>query len=445
LILASSSVKLPLTEKLVQSIPQKKTELEFRLGLLHINNPQKFISMKKPTVKLMFLITLLIKITQTTAQEVQYPDGASEPCVPNATAWVLGGNNVMVSTCGRCPAPYSDAGTCNNVPFILKANNFQSVFIQPNGNIGINNPLPVGALDVRSANPVNQGSIRIFGDAMGTVESIGHFNMGFATGHDFNINEGANAIFSIKNGNVGINELGPNEKLEVNGNVRITGNLGVGAYPALEKLHVTAGNARFDGHVGIGGPSTAENLRILDPTNAHLKVATSSNNSPATISIENLTSGYKFYMDGSANYIGHIGSGSTDLINFQKSPGVFPAFPQVWIGGKPTTGTHANDFLFAVNGKMVARAIYVTESCNWADYVFDPNYELPKLEDVEVFYKANKHLPEVPTAKDVEENGIDVAQMNTLLLKKIEELTIYLVEQQKEITRIKKEIPKHQD
>ena len=89
--------------------------------------------------------------------------------------------------------------------------------------------------------------------------------------------------------------------------------------------------------------------------------------------------------------------------------------------------------------KAVAKEIYVTIQ-NWADYVFDKNYNLPKLSEVEAFYKKNHHLPEIPSATEVEKDGVNVAEMNKLLLQKIEELTIYLVEQQKQIENQQREI-----
>jgi hypothetical protein len=105
---------------------------------------------------------------------------------------------------------------------------------------------------------------------------------------------------------------------------------------------------------------------------------------------------------------------------------------------KQMSGIHT-DALFTVFGKMVAKSCFITIN-NWADYVFNPDYSLPKLVDVEMFYKANRRLPEIPSEKEVVENGVDLAQMNKLLLMKIEELTLYLVEQQKQIENNKQDI-----
>jgi hypothetical protein len=66
------------------------------------------------------------------------------------------------------------------------------------------------------------------------------------------------------------------------------------------------------------------------------------------------------------------------------------------------------------------------------DYVFESSYKLPPLEEVSSFINKNKHLPEVSSASTMEENGINLGEMNMLLLKKVEELTLYMIELKKE-------------
>lgn len=71
------------------------------------------------------------------------------------------------------------------------------------------------------------------------------------------------------------------------------------------------------------------------------------------------------------------------------------------------------------------------------DYVFGEHYQLMPLDEVEHFYKTNKHLPEVPSAKEIAQEGLNLKEMNLLLLKKVEELTIHLVELQKQVEELK--------
>ncbi|MBA2613206.1 MAG: hypothetical protein H0U95_14650 [Bacteroidetes bacterium] len=108
--------------------------------------------------------------------------------------------------------------------------------------------------------------------------------------------------------------------------------------------------------------------------------------------------------------------------------------------GLNSTSPHYNTTMLSVDGKVVCNSLYVRPVTDWADYVFADNYKLPNLYDIEKYYQANKHLPEIPSAAEVKENGINVGEMNTLLLKKIEEMTILMVKQQREIDELKTKI-----
>lgn len=86
----------------------------------------------------------------------------------------------------------------------------------------------------------------------------------------------------------------------------------------------------------------------------------------------------------------------------------------------------SEDFKLSVKGKV--RADEVTVYTDWADYVFAPDYNLKPIEEVNSFIKENNHLPDVPSEKEVLENGVEVGEMNKILLQKIEELTLYVIE-----------------
>ena len=93
------------------------------------------------------------------------------------------------------------------------------------------------------------------------------------------------------------------------------------------------------------------------------------------------------------------------------------------------------DYKLAVNGTIRSKEVIV--ETNWADYVFEADYKLKSLEEIEKYIKDNGHLPDIPSAADVEENGVGLAEMNVLLLKKVEELTLHIINQQKEIEELK--------
>ena len=75
-----------------------------------------------------------------------------------------------------------------------------------------------------------------------------------------------------------------------------------------------------------------------------------------------------------------------------------------------------------------------------ADFVFENNYNLPSLESVDKFIKENKHLPEIASAKEMQKDGINLSEMNIKLLQKIEEMTLYIIEQNKLLSKQQKEI-----
>jgi len=88
---------------------------------------------------------------------------------------------------------------------------------------------------------------------------------------------------------------------------------------------------------------------------------------------------------------------------------------------------------------VLAKQIQVKTSV-WADYVFNKDYKLRPLQEVEAYISANNHLPEVPSESEVVKDGINVSEMNATLLKKVEELTLYMIQQQKEMIQQQKEI-----
>lgn len=92
----------------------------------------------------------------------------------------------------------------------------------------------------------------------------------------------------------------------------------------------------------------------------------------------------------------------------------------------------------AVEGTIGARRVKVTQTA-WADFVFHPDYNLPALSEVEKFVKTNRHLPDIPSAAEVEKEGLDLGEMNKKLLQKVEELTLYLIDIKKEINQLKEQ------
>ncbi len=355
----------------------------------------------------------------------------SDPCITGASPWALGGN-IVVSTGGAITnytngissvSPIiiqNNIGTCNNFPFILKSNNAQSIFLNPDSKVGIglNNTSPGAALDIRNTdltNPNNISNFRIYGDLHGNLESTEEINMNFAQGKTFKINEGTttnnlNWLAITSGGNVGLGTNAPTAKLSLE------------AYEYQTTLGANVTSAIKISNLYANSFGTRSELQFALGQNSNQEIAV-------------IAAEYSDYNNGVGGDI-VFGTAKGAVIS-EKMRINYDG--QVWVGKRPTTGIHSSTFNFAAE-KILAKEIYVTLQGNWADYVFDKNYALPKLSEVESFYQKNHHLPEIPSAKEVEENGISIGDMNALLLKKIEELTLYVVDQQKEIESLKEKV-----
>jgi hypothetical protein len=101
--------------------------------------------------------------------------------------------------------------------------------------------------------------------------------------------------------------------------------------------------------------------------------------------------------------------------------------------GKVGIGTTTPDQLLTVKGIIHSQEVRVDLTVPGPDYVFEKNYSLPALKEVKDYIDQHKHLPEVPSAIQMEKNGVQLGEMNMLLLKKVEELTLYVIEQNKKI------------
>ncbi|WP_210149210.1 hypothetical protein [Chryseobacterium scophthalmum] len=137
------------------------------------------------------------------------------------------------------------------------------------------------------------------------------------------------------------------------------------------------------------------------------------------------------------------------------APGIWESTFSLKANGKLLIGNYSqypncsdcNDYrVFIKNGIRTEKIkVDIAASNGWADYVFEKNYNLMPLNELEKFITENKHLPEVPTTKEAIENGIELKEMNILLLKKVEELTLYVIQQQKELQELKLKVKKDEE
>ncbi|OIN55447.1 hypothetical protein BLX24_30600 [Arsenicibacter rosenii] len=108
--------------------------------------------------------------------------------------------------------------------------------------------------------------------------------------------------------------------------------------------------------------------------------------------------------------------------------------------GNDITKLSGNYNLYVSKGILTEKVkVAVKNSSEWSDYVFASDYKLRSLSEVERFVKTNKHLPGVPSAEEVVKEGVDMAKMDAKLLEKVEELTLYVIQQQKQIQQLQLE------
>lgn len=106
--------------------------------------------------------------------------------------------------------------------------------------------------------------------------------------------------------------------------------------------------------------------------------------------------------------------------------------------GRVGIGTNNPQAKLSVNGNIIAKEIEVSVD-GWPDFVFEKDYSLLPLKEVAKYIQKNKHLPNIPSEKEVLKEGLNLGKMDALLLQKIEELTLYMIQQQKDIEFLKKE------
>jgi len=234
-------------------------------------------------------------------------------------------------------------------------------------------------------------------------------------------NAAGNLVFATSNG------ASPLARMIISSN----GNVGVGAAEP---------RALFD--VNVAQPNTTSSVlgRLPEGDNlgTYLGVQTYTT---TDVGAKSFALEHRFFnqLNSAINF--HRGGDMTGgYMTFSTNQGVeqmrIDAAGNVGIGTTSTGG-----YKLAVKGDVKALRVKVTQN-DWADFVFDPAYKLPSLQETEQYIKSNRHLPDVPSEAAVRKDGVDLGEMNKVLLQKVEELTLHLIEQQKELNAMKEEMKK---
>ena len=272
----------------------------------------------------------------------------------------------------------------------------------------------------------------------------------------FKINS-ANKLTILSNGNIGVGITNPSATLDVNGNILMsqTGSLGfrrasdgtaipmisVTANGSLSNLQIGSGSGQFSGgYTDIYAGGTCK-IRILG--NGYVGIGTTT--IPEMLTIAGNIKSTGTLTAGSLSTTGLVSAGSLSVTGLVSAGSLsttgLVSAGSLKISGNVGIGTASTTVLVTIKGKIIAGEIQVVDAGTITpDYVFKSDYKLMSLHDVETFVKKNSHLPEVPSVDEFRKDGMNISQMNKLLLKKVEELTLYLIEQNKKLEEQNKRI-----
>lgn len=200
--------------------------------------------------------------------------------------------------------------------------------------------------------------------------------------------------------------------------VNANGNTGLGYLDPLVKLHIRDAAAnevlrleatnpmiQFRRNIGL---ANYEDVGFLQTSGQNLRVGTNSTN----------TTGQFVVRTGGADRLFVDGTGNVSI----------------------NTQTAAPGYMLRIGGKVICEEVKVKLVGNWPDYVFTEQYRLKPLADLEKFILSNKHLPNIPSAAELETEGVELGDMQKKMMEKIEELTLYILQMNKELELLKKQV-----
>jgi hypothetical protein len=324
-------------------------------------------------------------------------------------------STMLYRASGNWLTPNCFIGSTNLAPFRIFTNNAERMRFTETGNVGIGTDLPMTPLHFYST---SNAELRVQGSSPATQPQIG-----FAMG------TGQTAV-KLADFRAGINTQTfiPEVFVEVND--------ASGQYAMKKVLRIDRDKAELMTRLGVGMVAPANDfmgvngsLKLVetnnpanyirmghDGANAFIDYATTSSNSnnPSRLYINQ--NGGRTDFGGTVILAQNLGIGTT---NFHDAG-------------------NNKDYRLSVDGRIRCNEVKVYSG--WADYVFEADYELMPLPAVEAFITTNGHLPGLPSASEVAQNGVDLGASQALLLEKIEELTLHLIQLQKENAELRADV-----
>lgn len=413
-----------------------------------------------------------------------------------ATSFLFALNIANAQTCGTSQVTYSGYTSSYLPKWNVTSGCISNSSIFDNGNVGIGTTAPSVKLkvagDIESNNMIRAtswlaGTGSGYGAEMGVSGSVAYF-MGF------------NRSTSVWGPTV---VVGSTVQLRCDGTIHFTvlngGNVGIGTTSPLAKLHLNNGSVLFDGTAGATPTSGAGTRMMWIPAKRAFRAGAVSSTEwdDGNIGNYSFASGYATKANGdyssaigygtTASGLQSFASGNSTIVSgnsasalgynlvaqsyssfvigsWNLNPGTYSTTsavatdPVFVIGNGTSPSTRANAVTVLKNGNMLInkttqlnslykldidgtmRVNEIVVNLTGADFVFNSNYKLLPLKELELFIKENSHLPEIASAKEMETgDGVKIGEMQTKLLQKIEELTLYMIELDKTVENLAQE------
>ncbi|MGY3214780.1 hypothetical protein [Mucilaginibacter sp. HD30] len=282
-----------------------------------------------------------------------------------------------------------------------------NIYNTNSGNVGIGTTNPVSPLEIFQLSGSKPSGVSAPTASVLKISRIGTANYSYNESAEFRIGHGGPSAWGSQ---VDLFVNGASNQTNIPDQHAMTwlynGNVGIGTITPNAPLHIVKASI----------PYTNVNMQTWGPSIANYDLTLSNHNSTWGID-------YRFTQ--------YINGAPAPVLTFQ--------------GGNVGIGTtEPQGYKLAVNGSAIATSMKVKPNGSWPDFVFLKEYNLPTLTEVKTYIDKNQHLPDMPSADEVHTNGLDLGEMNRLLLKKVEEMTLYLIQkdekdnqQQKEIDELK--------
>lgn len=367
----------------------------------------RYLSKKRLLIKYLFLLPLFIFSLNTRAQNV-FPSsgnvgiGTSSPTSPfdvyvpasfRTTAYFYNTAWAYEQSTGK----YFGFSTLNGKGNLYMNDGSPLILQRNGGNIGIGTLNPGYALDVHEP-AAFRNSLYIYNTAWAYEQSSDKY-LGMMTLNgkgDLSMQDNSDLVFQRNGGKIGIGTTSPLSKLHISG----TGNDTV--IRIQDSNNEDTENSYFGGVSGLD--SSGDQVWFLGEGSDASKI----------VGLYSYSTGYDLNLWNNGNAL------------------------SIKDNGEFVMGSNTHHAQLKVNGSIRTKEVTV-EAANWPDYVFSQDYELISLQEIERHIQEKKHLPNIPSAEEVAKNGIEVGEMNKLLLEKVEELTLHILELNRRIEALEGE------